>query len=338
MAESIMGIEIGSNNIKIIEIIKRAATLGVQKFSLIDTPPDCVSNGVINNAEPIRRALLKEIQAKKYKAKKVVVVVQSSNIIIRNATMEKQPEKMIRQMLELRTEEYLPVEKGQYQIDYKIIKEIEEEGVVKNELLLVAAPNSVVLPTAELIKSLKKDPVLITIPSEALGFVFGADRRMIYEAVGNLVVLDIGGRSTVATVIAKDQAVLTRTIDFGVENINEAINESLGGQEKPENVDDKEYEQYLSDIIRPQIEYSIIAELERILQFYYSSFENSPIKKIYLIGGGANIKGIRTYIRDALNIPTEKLNEFSTVVENPGIEFEPYRRFFVNILGAINGL
>ena len=335
MSECIMGIEIGSSNIKIIETTKKAATMTIQRFSILNTPPESITNGVINNAEAIQKVIEEELNAKKYKAKKVVAVVQSNGILIRNAVMEKQPDKVIREILNLRTEEYLPVDKEQYQIDFKVVREYEDEEGTKNELLLVAAPNSVVLPVAEMIKALKRIPVLISIPSEALGNVFGERTRMVYEGAGNVMILDIGGNSSTATVIAEDQAVLTRSINFGVDSINRSIEEAYLGDKSQ---DEETYNEQIANVIRPQIEYNIIAELERILQFYYSNYKKGNIKKIYLIGGGANIKGMRTYIRDALNIPTEKLSEFNTVLESPGIEFEPYRRFFVNILGAINGL
>lgn len=335
MAERIMGIEIGSSTIKIIEVSKKAATLTVHKFSIIDTPQETINNGVISDIEAIRKVIAKEIFERKYRAKKVVSIVQSSGIIIRNAVMAKQPEKLVRELLDIKTEDYLPVERGQYQIDFKVIREFQEDEMDKNEILLVAAPNSVILPTATLIKALKLTPILISIPSEALSNVFGIRRRLVYDSAMSVLVLDIGGKNTTATIISQDQAILTRSIEFGVENINRALNEShkMSDVSGGSPINDE-----LSDIIRPQVEYNIIAEVERILQFYYSNFGSNSIKKIYLVGGGANIKGIRTYIRDALNIPTENLNEFSTVIEAPGVEFEPYRRFFVNILGAINGL
>lgn len=335
MVGSMMGIEIGSKNIKIIEVTKKAATLVVQKFSLIETPKNCINNGVVSNIEPIRKVIAEELKIKKYRAKNVVTVVQSNTLIIRNAIMEKQPEKIIGQLLEMKTEDYLPVERNQYQIDFKIVREVKDEESTKNEILLVAAPNAVILPVASLIKSLKLTPVLITTPSEALNKVFSTYIGLVYEKTPNIMVLDIGGSFTTATILSHEQAVLTRMIEFGVEDINEIVNDNFMKQHDQST---EEYDQLLADIIRPQIEYNIISEVERILQFYYSNYNNGSIKKIYLIGGGANIRGIRTYVRDALNIPTEKLDEFSMLIEKPGIEFEPYRRFFVNLLGAINGL
>lgn len=334
MATSLLGIEIGNTNIKIIEAVKHGTTLMVKRFSLLQTPSDCINNGVISNSNAIKKVIAKELRAKKYKAKKVVVVIQSSNIIIRNVMMEKQLEKMIEQLIEIKTEDFLPIERAQYQIDFKIIEEVEEEGVIKNKLMLVAAPNVVVLPVASLMKSLRLIPVSITIPSEALQSIFNSQTGMIYETGDSILVLDFGGKSTTVTIIAGGEVCLTRLIEFSVENLSEKLDEAQISMFKS----DEEQDEYFAEVIMPQIEYNIVSELERILQFYYSSYGNNSIKKIYLIGGGANIKGIREYIRDALNIPTEKVSCFESIQEVPNIGFEDYTRFFVNSLGAINSV
>lgn len=334
MPGSILGLEIGSSTIKIIEVIKKGTALIVKNFSLLPTPEDCIHNGVISNAEMLRSVIEEELRKKKYKSKKVVAIIQSNGIIIRNAIMDPYPDKAIKQLLEIKTQDYLPVETSQYQIDYRIMNAIEEEGRIKNKLLLVAAPNTVILPVANLIKSLKLTPVLISIPSEALTNMFNPKKPMIYEETGNVLVLDIGSKSTTVTVIEEGEALLTRMINFGVTSIDQSIKEEEIG---PQTGGD-DLEELLTHIIKPQIEYNIVSEIERILQFYYSSYNGGLIKKIYLIGGGATIKGIREYMREALNIPTERLTKFDTVVEGPGIEFEEYAKFYVNLLGAINGL
>ncbi len=340
MLGSMIGIEIGNSTIKLIEVKKKGTSLKIEKFSLLDTPKDCMLDGTMHNVEPIYQAISKEITLKKYKAKKAVVLIQSNTIIIRNIMMAKQSEKVMRQLITMRPEEYLPVDTSQYQIDFKIVREFEEKGEAKQEVFLVAAPNSIVLPMVNLIESLNCIPLQISIPSQALETVFGDQVNMVHNTEGDLLVIDIGGKSTTVTIIARDHAVLTRIIEFGIEAINETINNSFDNpkEQEVENENKEAYAEYLKELIKPQIEYNIIAELERILQFYYSRFENRPIKKVYLIGGGASIEGIKTYIKEALNINTKTLTEFSNVIEKEGLEFEPYRRFFVNILGAIHGI
>jgi type IV pilus assembly protein PilM len=340
MVGSVIGIEIGNKTIKLIEVTKKAATLRVERFSLIDTPKDSIINGVIHNIDPIHHVIAKEMAIKKYNAKKAVILIQSSTIIIRNAVVDKQPEKIMKELITMRPDDYLPVETTQCQIDFKVVKEFEEEGHEKQELLLVAAPNNIVSPIINLVGKLKLVPMQITIPSEAIAKAFGTQSRIVHDTDGGVLVLDVGGKITTATIVAKNQAVLTRIIEFGLDAINETISNSMPEADREQLSAEAKarYEENVEELIRPQIQYSIISELERILQFYYSRFENTPIKNVYLIGGGAGIKGIKTYVRDALNIPTQKLTEFSTVIEKPDIQFAPYRGLFVNILGAINGI
>lgn len=334
MAGSVMGIQIGSRTIKILETVKKGNKQIVKKFSLVPTPEECINDGVMSNMEPIRKAIAKELRSKKYKAKKVICIVESSTIIIRTIEMEKKPEKVIRQLLEIKTQDFLPIQYEQYQIDFKILEEIEEEGLLKNKVLLVATPNTVVLPLARLLKDLKLTPILISIPSECLENIFCSKGSMIHEKPGNIMFLDIGGDSITVTIIAEDKACLTRRIEYGVENLMDHIKQSTS------ELNDRPYdeEEYLDPLIRPQVEYNIIAEIERILQFYYSSYGHNSIEKIYLIGGGANIKGIKEYMEEAFNIEAEKLNHFDTVAQARGVDFESYAGFFVTLLGAINGL
>ena len=340
MANCIMGIEIGHHTIKLLQVTKKAATIKIEKFALLETPKEAINNGMISNMETICQVISEEMLLQKFLAKKVVMVIQSNAIIIRNVVMEKKPEKFIRELLNIKPEEYLPIEQGQYQIDFKVLREVEEEGKKKEEILLVAAPNAVVLPMMSLAEALKLEPISISIPSEALAKVFGMDARMVHDTEEDVLILDIGGRITTATIITKGQAVLTRIIEFGMDLVKETINSSfiqldesvMDGESK------KEYDLYVEELVKPQIEYSIISELERVLQFYYSRFENRPIKKVYLIGGGNSIKGLRRYVKESLNIPTQVVKEFSTVIEKPELEFAKYRVFFVNLLGALNSL
>lgn len=322
MTRRLTGIEIGSTHIKIIEAVRSEATIAVKKFSLLKTPPECILDGVISQIDPIKKVILEELRAKKYRSKKVVVVIQSSQIIIRNITMEKQSEKMTKSWLQMQMETFLPIESNQYQIDFKVVEEVEEEGQIKDKWMLVAAPNTVILPITHLIKDLKLRPISITIPSEALHHIFYPLARTDDEALSNILVLDMGGRSTTVTIFAEGRTYLTRIIEFGIEHI-----------------EDKNYkEEYSIKVIRPQIEYNILSEVERILHFYYSTKEANPIRRIYLIGGGANVKGMESYIRDALNIPVESIDFLEYITDVPEIKFKQQISLFINILGAVYGL
>lgn len=320
MAARLMGIEIGNTHIKILEVVKNKTKIEIKKFSLLNTPPNCIQDGIISQMDPIKKIIIEELRAKKYHANKVVVVVQSSQILTRHVIVDQQPEKMMELFIQIKLDTFLPIDDTQYEIDFKILETLEQEGKIKNKLMLVAVPKIVVLPIMDLIKSLRLRPLSITIPSETLERIFCPVVKRESETAHAILVLDIGGYSTRVTILEGERTYLTRIVDFGIAHLDEKNTEK---------------EVYFTKVIRPQMEYHILSEIERILQFYYSNQEASAIKRIYLIGGGAKMKEIKSYIRDALNLPVEDVESLKWVDEIANRAFKPYISFFVHVLGAI---
>ena len=317
-----MGIEIGNTHIKILEVVKSGTKIEVKKFSLLKTPSDCILDGVINQIEPIKKMISEELKVQKYRAKKVVTVIQSSQVITRNIIMENHSEKIVKELIRMKIETFLPIESNQYQMDFRMLGALEEEQD-KNKWMVVAAPKTVISPIVNLLKGLKLRPISITIPSEALQSILHSFIGMQNERNESVLILDLGGRSTTVTILTDKEIYLTRKIAFGMEDLDQK---------------DRDTEDYFIKIFRPQIEYNILSEIERILQFYYSSQESDVIKKIYLIGGGAQLKGIKSYIRDALNIPVETMESLESFVDLSNIDFKGHISFFINLLGAIQTL
>lgn len=327
----ILGIEVGSSNIKIIEVSKKKTGLLVHRFSIRETPAGSINEGMIQNQVLLKKVIQEELRQKKYRAKKVVTVVQGSSIIVRNISIEKQADHMMKDILETKLEEYLPIEKDLYQIDYKVVKEEKESC----EVMLVAAPNRIIIPMVELVESLNRVPFAINITSEAIGGVLGGNNKLVDGISDRIGVLDIGGNSSNMTILVEGQAVLNRYIPFGVYELNEALEKAQNDQQMiGHSLEEIDIEQ----IIKTEVEYHIISEIEHILQFYYRSYNNRPLQKLYLMGGGAGIEGLQSYIRDSLNLPVEILSELERVREDKNIDFKPNMVLFISLLGAINTL
>lgn len=319
MGEWIIGIEIGSYQIKLIEVFRKNNKLSIHQFSLIKVPVGCIENGCIKEIEILRTLLAQELKQKAYRGKKVVVVMGSGEMIIRDIKLGKVTQRMIKMALQKQIVQYLPLGKAAYQISYKRLNIIKQEEDIQ-EVRVVAMPKQNVQAVLELVKGLKKELVFITIPSEALEFVFGKKGYITYDQDENIMTVEIGHEATSMTIISKGKVVLTRQIDFG------ALHVSLSVQEEA-----------LDETVASQINTHIIMEMERLLQFYKSNFSQAPLKMIYLLGGGSTLKGMRTSIHNVFKVPTEKISILSKVEEAPHIIFGPYKHFFINLLGAING-
>lgn len=333
MLGRILGIEMGNQTIKLMQVSKKRNRLIIEKYAILPTPRDCLIKGQLVNVEPIYEVIERELIEQKYKAKKAVVILQSSSTIIRNVEIDKRPEKVIKQMIALKPQDYLPIESDQYQIDFKIIREIEEEENPKVELLLAATPNQVIVPLVNLIESLHLKPILLTIPSEALAKAFHPEVGSIILQEQTVLVLDVGGKETTATILCEERAVLTRNIAFGVEGLKEQL---MALEETK--IQFEGYDNSIEGLLVPEMEYTIISEVERLLQFYESHVGKKPVTQIYLIGGGAKIPAFVTQIEESIHLPVTTTLTLAQTIEG-GIEpLKEQETFFVKLLGVLNTL
>lgn len=334
MPNLMLGIEIGNSTIKLMEVSKSNNRIMVENFALINTPKGAVDNGIITDVDVIHSVISSTLKEKRFKAKKAVMIVESSLIITRNIDVEKQNEKNIKQLIRMRSEEYLPVDTENHQFDFSVIKEFQDEDVKKLSILLVAVPNSIVYPMLNLAGKLKIQVKGMTIPSDAISNVFS-------DGEGVLVV-DMGSKSTTATILNEGRAALGRYISVGLEEIK---NERSSVQKKTSinmNDDDSSDEAAATsdsdDYFKPQIESDIISEIDRLIQFYYSRKESKRIQKAYIVGGGAGVGELSHYMKEALHIPVEKLTSIGFVSDRSNQGFEKVTPIFANLVGAINGL
>lgn len=331
MPNLMLGIEIGNSTIKLVEVSKSSNRLIVENFALVDTPKGSIDNGIITDVDVLYGVISSTLRERRFRAKKAVMIVESSLVITRNIDVEKQTEKQLKQLIRMRSEEYLPVDTENHQFDFSVIKEFEDEGVKKLSILLVAVPNSIVYPMLNLASKLKVQVKAMTIPSDAVANVFSDGEGVI--------VVDMGSKSTTATILNEGRAALGRYISVGLDEIK---NDRTSMQKKSINIDGSEDEAAATaeadSYFKPQIESDIISEIDRLIQFYYSRKESKRIQKAYIIGGGAGIGELAHYMKESLHIPVERLTSIGFVSDRSNQGFERVTPVFANLVGAINGL
>lgn len=333
MPGHILGIEIGNSLIKILEVSKMGGYTKIHQFSVLDTPKNSMRDGEIQDLQVLQKLILEELYYKKYKAKKVVMMIQSSQIIYRQVAMNKMTEKAIDQWLEVKIEDFLPIKSRDYQMDYKVIGEVKDEQIIKNKVLLVATPHSMIIKVMQLIKELHRRPILVTNSAEAIAYLCLNEPNFELKKIQCIMVMDIGGKSTHITIISNKGDVLSKVISYGIEQMDKEIEQASkinneGGIKVT----------CMEDVIYFQINYNILREVEQILDFFEVHFKCERVGKIYLIGGGSKIKGIRSCIRDELEIPTEIMNQLDTILIAPQIDFEKYIELFINLLGGVKAV
>lgn len=342
MVQRIIGVQIGNEQIKLIETTrKKGGGLHIERCVLLDTPPNTVSNGTIIDVDGLQEKLAEQLQQNGFRGKKTILVFESTDTINRTAIINKQNHSAIRSLLESKPEDYLPISNKEYQIDYKVMREfIDEKGQQKMEIMVVAVPNTIIGPMIQLMDGLKLDIQRITIPSEALTKIFSAETGMIPDLPEESCVINVGKLSSTVTFIHAGEAHFYKTVDFGLNGYHNLLEESYLTSDvslMPPELR-AQYDAQVRDVAYPFIERQMIRPLERLIQFYTTRFAQKAMETIYIIGGGASVDFIDTYISEAVGVPVVKIKYPEGITAHELTNFTESSPYFVDILGAINGL
>jgi type IV pilus assembly protein PilM len=161
-------------------------------------------------------------------------------------------------------------------------------------------------------------------------------------------VIDIGCHNTTITILSKGVLKFNRILLYGSNDFSKNISSNLhlsleqAEQKKisrgmimlSEDIAQDSETIVISESIRAVL-LNFIDDVSRLFDFYNSRETGNRIDRIYLIGGGALVKGIEEYIENALTIKTERIHRYKSIRFSNKTNFNDYIIYFSNCLGAV---
>ena len=140
----------------------------------------------------------------------------------------------------------------------------------------------------------------------------------------NVAVVDVGANVMNVTVLRNDQSVYTREQAFGGNQLTQDIVSRYGmSPEEAENAkrsgglpDDFE-----AEVLRPYME-NLSMEVQRALQFFFTSTQYHSIEHILLAGGSAVIPGLDEVVNTRTQVPCSVANPFAAMQTSPRVQLK----------------
>jgi type IV pilus assembly protein PilM len=140
----------------------------------------------------------------------------------------------------------------------------------------------------------------------------------------NIAIVDIGANVMNVSVMRNDQSIYTREQAFGGNQLTQDIVARYGmSAEEAENAkrsgglpDDFE-----TEVLRPFME-NLSMEVQRALQFFFTSTQYHSVEQILLAGGSAVIPGMDEVVHTRTQVPTMVANPFASMQASPRIQLK----------------
>jgi len=308
------GLDIGNHTIKVAQVAYKSARSA--ELLALGNHISNVGNINFNNtgaqnevADGIRRAK----ESAGITATKVVAALPESSIFTRLIMLPDVSDKELEQAVYNEASQYLPIPVSEVQLDFIPINKVNIEGRKLIRALLVAAPKKLTNSFMKIMDIAGLD--LIALETETIASARAITFKQSFN--GSVLVIDFGASGTDISVLKGSNLIFSQSIGTGSDSLTKAIANDFG-------LDIMQAEQYkrtyglnkdqadgkISNALSPVMDV-IINEINKTINYFRAHLQESSPTKIILIGDGANLPGLSSYLTAKLGIISQLVNPVS---------------------------
>jgi type IV pilus assembly protein PilM len=332
----LVGLDIGSHAIKLVEIEDTKKGRILKNFGIIGLPQDAIVEGAIKEMEIVSSAIKTLYKNMKIKNKNVVTSISGYSVIVKKISIQKRGEAELDASIQDEAEQYIPFDINDVNLDYEILTPPGEEEAEKKgegdkgdkglmDVMLVAAKKDIVEDYVSLLHLTGLSPAILDVDAFALQNAFELSAENIS---GCYALVNVGAEELGINAIKNGVSIFTRDSSYGGYQINEAIMSKfdvsyedaekikLGGT-KIDHKDKGALEEIFTSVISGWVN-----EIKRALDFLATTYPDESIEKIVISGGSCRFPGFQKYLELETEIPVIELNPFGNLQVNDKM-FDP---------------
>jgi len=306
----VVGLDIGSHAIKVCQLKSTAQGYSIVALGSTVLPEGAVEDGTLNDPEVVAKAITDLFDNLKIKNKKVGFSISGYSVIVKKVNLAIMEEDELEEHITAEAEQYIPFDIEDVYLDFQDLKTGTKEGT-RTDVMLVAAKKEIVDDYLDMLKGLKKIPVLVDID----GFAMENAYEYNYQKTENVALVDIGASKMNINILSQGVSVVARDVIVGSRQLTEQIQSIFDiDYEEAEAIklgfapaDDKqdEIEEVYSNTCTQWV-----LEIKKAIDLYHSNHADFPLTKLILSGGGAKVNGLVEFLAKETSLEVELFNPF----------------------------
>jgi len=326
-----LGLDVSSSSVKLVELGRnKAGQLVLERCAIEPLERGWVTDGNIEKFDEVAEAVRRLVKKSGAKTRNVAMALPPSAVITKKIVL---PGGLSDVELEMQVEaeanQYIPFPLDEVSLDFCVIgPSAASAGDV--EVLIAAARREKVQDIQGLAEAAGLKPVIVDVESYASRLAAG---RLIENlpdrGTGTIVALfEVGALTTSMQVIRDDEVLYERDQAFGGAQLTQLIVRQYGFS--LEEAESKKRsgelpEDYESSVLQPFVE-SMVQEIGRALQFFFTSTPHNKVDYVMLAGGSAALPGLTEAVTQQTGFPCSLLNPFDGMEIGEGVRLKKMKR------------
>ena len=323
---SILGIDISSSSVKILEISGSGDTLCVEGYGREVLPANALEENVIKDIEAVANCIKKLCYRARLSCKQVALAVPDSAVISKIVQInDGLSDQEMEELVIIEADKYIPYPIDEINLDFEILGHSAKNSAML-DVLIVASRAENVNSRVEAVTLAGLVPKIVDVESYA---VERAAQQLAKDLPSDgqdkiVAIIDIGAKFSHLFVLHGMKLIFSREEKFGGMQLNDAIAEYY--KMSPEQAFEARVngtlpEDYDSKVLAPFKE-MLLLQIKRTLQFFYSTSQHGFVDHILLAGGLAGQTGLHTLIQEQLGVMTTVANPLSRMSFNKMVNLE----------------
>jgi len=319
------GLDISDLSLKIIKLKRKKDFFKLSSFGEAEIKPGIIEGGEIKNVEALGKIIkeaVSKVKGEKIKTKYVVCSLPEEKAFLQIIQMPMMKEEELKKAVYFEAENYIPLPMEEVYLDYQIVKPVINH-LDHFDVLISAMPKKVIDPYVLALKKAGLIPMVLEIESQAIA------RALVKGGVSPspLLLIDLGATRTSFIIFSGYSLRFTSSISVSSQKFTDLIAKNLKidlkEAEKLKMKYGLEKEEKISEILSPLLK-NLLKEIKICLFYYHTHIhhehlplDGKEVEKIYLCGGGANLKGLTNFLSLELKIPVELGNPWVNILPEP---------------------
>ena len=315
LAMPAIGLDISMDAIRFVEFDTKGGKLVVSRFASRHFPMGTIAEGRAGDKKKLQDVI--GALAHEYKLGFANISLPEEQAYLVNMQVPRVPSAELRDAIELRLEEHVPISGSDAIFDYVVVGEAGSRHKDVVDVVVSVMPKAIVDEYLEVFHGTGVTPKAFELESQAMA------RAIIPKGDnGTFLVVDIGKIMTDIFVVANGVVQFSASLDVGGHNFTQAIEKGKGVS-----YEEAEAMKVKTGLVgggeeldlRPALS-SVVSDFRSRLMRHYMYWQThhgekigGNIEAVYITGGGANLKGIREYLAMSVDVQVKVANPWVNV-------------------------
>jgi len=327
----LLGLDVSTSGVKLVELgLDKAGKLVLERCAMEPLERGWITDGNIEKFDEVAEAIRRLVKKSGTKTRNVAMALPPSAVITKKIILPGgMSDDELEEQVETEANQYIPFPLDEVSLDFCVIgPSATSAGDV--EVLIAASRREKVQDVQGLAEAAGLTPIVVDVESYASRL---ATSRLIEnlpnQGKGQIFALfEIGSLTTSMQVMRDDEVLYDRDQAFGGAQLTQQIVRQYGFSAEEAETKKRSGElpeDYEAVVLKPFIE-TMVQELGRALQFFFTSTPHNKVDCIMLAGGSAAVPGLTAAVTQHSSFSCSLLNPFEGMEIGRGVRLKTMTR------------